>query len=212
MVTMCESSEKPFSTVSVSVLPRHAQLVVTRKAALHLYRLLQRYNWCLKEQPHYRERWAGFWPNISAIERKLLTLLILANCGGVFGSRMQAINVPVDFEPFEEDARPVGLTSDIAAEFRRILTLHYARLATPGEIRQRWLERRPKEYALLVSLGVIDGIVTDDAIGLHPDLIGERAKSAYLAGGWCETSAGEMSGALALELEWFFNSKEELLC
>lgn len=142
----------------------------------------------------------------------MLTLFILANCGGIFGGRMQAINVPVDFEAFADDVRMIKPTPDIAAEFRRILTLHYARLATPGEIRQRWLERRPKEYALLVSLGVIDEIFTDETTGLHPDLIGERVKSAFLAGGWCEVSAGDMSSALALELEWFFNIKEDLLC
>ena len=204
MVAMRKQHEQPFSTVKASILPHYAWLVVKRKAALHLFRLLQRYNWCLREQLLYRKRWQMFWPHISPIERKLLRLFIMANCKGHFGNRFQATDVPVDFEPFLEDNRTVELSPDIAAEFRRILSLHYTRLATPAEIQQHWFDQCHDEYALLMSIGGLDKILVD----LHPDWVGNRLHTTFLAGGWGETSARQMANTLSLTMEWFLNSKE----
>lgn len=200
-----------YDAVLVTVLPSMERITVARPAALHLYRLLQRYNWCLDDVAQYRVRWSDFWPAISGIERKIFSLFIKANCEGAFGGRLQVQAAPVDFEVFEGDARPVLLVPSVATEFRRIIGLHHARLAAPTEVREWLVKRRPNEYAVVVAEGLESDLLEEEH-GRHPDLVGERFKEAFLAAGWSWRAATEAAAALTGEIEWFFNSKERALC
>lgn len=197
--------------VSVCGVPGLERLAMARPAALHLYRLLQRYNWCLQDSAQYVWRWAEFWPRISVIERKVLRLVVCAHCNGRFGLRLRAMNMPVDFEPFEGNVKPVVMTENVAREFRRVLSSHYARLVTANEIRQRWTHRRPDEYALVSARGIVEELLEDER-GLHPDLVHERCKQALVGDGMRVEDAEKVAGALSIDLEWFFQCREQMLC
>lgn len=200
-----------YNAVLVKVLPGLERITMVRPAALHLFRLLQRYNWCLDDVARYRVRWSNFWPAISGIERKIFSLFIKANCEGVFGGRLQVQAAPVDFEVYEGDVRPALLVPSVAAEFRRLIGLHHARLAAPAEVREWLVKQRPNEYAVVVAEG-LESDLLDEAHGRHPDLMSERFKEAFLSAGWSWRAATEAAEVVAVELEWFFNSKESALC
>lgn len=150
------------------------------------FKLLQRYNWCLESLESYQTRWTTFWPRISAMERLLLVLLVSANCDGQFGRRVVAIESPVDFERFEGDARPWGLSDMIGSELSRVLAQHYDQFSDRAQI-QDWLRIEcPKEFALLVAVGGVDRALPDTGGWLEPSVLRHEGTAAFRGCGWDE--------------------------
>jgi hypothetical protein len=183
---------------------------MSRDAALHLFRLLQRYNWCLSNVEGYRGRWAMFWPVIKPVERALLVLFVAANCGGQFGRRMVSVDAPVAFEPFEGVTKFVPLSGVVAREFETILRLHYGRLGDRSDICE-WLCRQcPKEFALLVSVGGLEPTLGDTAI--DPEHVRRSSRDRFIECGWDRKGASAIATALSKHLLWFYKTKEAALC
>ena len=200
------------SQVRVRVLPGREPVEMTRDAALHLFKLLQRYNWCLESLESYQTRWATFWPRISAKERLLLVLLVSANSDGQFGRRVVAIESPVDFERFEGDARPWGLTDMIGSELSRVLAQHYGQFNDRAQI-QDWLRIEcPKEFALLVAVGGIDRALPDTGRWLEPSVLRHEGTAAFRGCGWDEQGADAIAARLERALMSFYKSKEVKRC
>ena len=196
--------------VSMRVLPQHDPIMMSREGALHLFRLLQRYNWCLSSDA-YRTRWAAFWPVVKPVERMLLVLFVTANCGGDFGGRMVAVEPPVDFEPFEHDASPALLTPRVAAEFEALLSIHYGRLGQPADVYE-WLRLRcPKEFSLLVSVGGLGRTFGDDG-WFEPERVRAACRDVFVDCGWDAKGAASIASVLSRHLLWFYKTKESTLC
>lgn len=52
--------------VLVRIFPRtDIHVAMQREAAVHLVRLLERYNWALSEPDKQSDRWRKFWPKIT---------------------------------------------------------------------------------------------------------------------------------------------------
>jgi hypothetical protein len=196
--------------VTVRVLPALEPVRMSRDAALHLFRLLQRYNWCLSNVEGYRGRWATFWPVIKPVERALLVLFVTANCGGQFGRRMVAVDAPVAFEPFAGVSDVVPLSGAVAREFETILTLHYGRLGDRSDICD-WLRRHcPKEFALLVSVGGLAPTLGD--AGIDPEHVWRSSRDRFIECGWDKKGASALATALFKHLLRFYKTKEAALC
>lgn len=212
MIDFHEQSNEPVACrgVTVRVLPGLDPLRMSRDAALHLFRLLQRYNWCLSNVEGYRGRWATFWPLIMPVERALLVLFVTANCDGQFGRRMVAVDAPVDFEPFEGVSDVVALSAAVTREFEAILTLHYGRLGDRSDICD-WLRRQcPKEFALLVSVGGL--APTFGGAGIDPERVRRSSRDRFIECGWDKKGASALAKALSKHLLWFYKTKEAALC
>lgn len=200
------------SHVKVKVLPGREPVEMTRDAVLHLFRLLQRYNWCLESLESYQTRWATFWPRISAVERLLLVLLVSTNCDGQFGRRVVAIEAPVDFERFEGDARPCGLTDTIGSELSRVLAEHYGQFSDRAQI-QDWLRIEcPKEFALLAAVGGVDRALPVTGRWLEPSVLRHEGTAAFRGCGWDEKGADAIAATLERALMSFYKSKEVKRC
>jgi hypothetical protein len=196
--------------LGVRVLPGLDPVRMSREAALHLFRLLQRYNWCLSDVEGYRGRWASYWPVIKPVERALLVLFVTANCGGQFGRRLVAVDAPVDFERFENVADVVPFSARIAREFEAILALHYGRLGDRRDICD-WLRSRcPKEFALLVSVGGLSPAPGADVI--DPERVRQSSRERFIECGWDRKGASAVATALQRHLLWFYRTREAALC
>ncbi|NLP65516.1 hypothetical protein [Paraburkholderia sacchari] len=212
MINFCEWPNEQASRggVSVRVLPGHDPVQMSREGALHLFRLLQRYNWCLSNVEGYRSRWATYWPAIKPVERALLVLFVTANCGGQFGRRMVAVDAPVEFERFEYVPDVAPLSARIAREFQAILTLHYGRLGDRKDICD-WLHSRcPKEFALLVSVGGLSPALGADVI--DPESVRKSSRERFIECGWDRKGASAIATALSKHLLWFYKTREAALC
>lgn len=192
------------------VLPGLDAVEMSREAALHLFQLLQRYNWCLSNVEGYRMRWASYWPAIKPVERAVLVLFVSANCGGQFGRRMVAVDAPVEFERFEHVPEVAPLNAKIAREFEAILALHYGRLGDRADICD-WLRSRcAKEFALLVSVGGLSPAFGVDVI--DPERVWQSSRERFIECGWDRKGASTIATALSKHLLWFYKTREAALC
>jgi len=184
---------------------------LNRGAALHLFRLLQRYNWCLADVGVQESRWRQFWRGITAVERTLLSHFVKAHCGGRIGVRMRVDKPPVDFELYEDDPRPVQMSSAIEAEFRRVLDGFYRVLLSPAEVKDAWKRRCPREFAVLEASDRIDSVLAPTtrwtADDIEQQIVGSLATSASCVecGQWV---AAALTAAFVAEIE----ERERALC
>ncbi|TCK31936.1 hypothetical protein B0G84_9051 [Paraburkholderia sp. BL8N3] len=212
MIDFLERSKAPGALrgISVRVLPGLDAVQMSRAAALHLYMLLQRYNWCLSSANDYRARWAEFWPARKPVERALLVLFVTANNGGEFGRRMVAVDAPLEFEAFELLPNVAPASPVVAREFDALLALHYSRLADQADICD-WLRRRcPKEFALLVSIGGLSPAFRNGR--LDPEHVRQSSRARFIECGWDTKGASALATAIFRHLMWFYKTKEAALC
>ncbi|MGP8437780.1 hypothetical protein ACT2FY_38815 [Paraburkholderia fungorum] len=196
--------------IGVRVLPGLEAVQMSRAAALHLYMLLQRYNWCLSSVNEYRARWAEFWPSRQPVERALLVLFVMANNGGEFGRRLVAVDAPVEFEAYELVQKVAPASPSIAGEFDALLALHYNRLGDQADICD-WLQRWcPKEFALLVSIGGLSPALGSGR--LDPEHVRQSSRACFIECGWDRKGASAIATALFKHLMWFYKTKEAALC
>lgn len=212
MIDFFEQSNMPSASrgIGVRVLPGLDAVQMSRAAALHLYMLLQRYNWCLSSIDQYRVRWTKFWPSRKPVERALLVLFVTANNGGEFGRKLVAVDAPVEFEAFELSPNVAPARPAILKEFDALLALHYSRLGDPADICE-WLRRRcPKEFALLVSIGGLSPTLGNGR--LDPEHVRQSSRARFIECGWDRKGASAIATALFRHLMWFYKTKEAALC
>lgn len=188
-----------------------AKVEMDRGAALHLYRLLQRYNWCLADGDLRESRWRRFWRGIATVERTLLCHFVKAHCGGRIGVRVRVEKPPVDFELYEGDPSPVPMAPAIEEEFRRVLDGFYRTLLSVAEVKDAWKRRCPQEFAVLEASGNADSVLSPAGRWVADDM--ERQIAGALASG-VDTADGAqwvatmLASALLAEIE----DREALLC
>ncbi|HMC44207.1 MAG TPA: hypothetical protein VKJ77_02660 [Caballeronia sp.] len=115
-------------------------------AALHLLRLLERYNWTLSDGGHYADRWRKFWPVITDVERALLTQVVRVHCRGRFAQPFQIGALPPSMQHAAGDRSLVKMTEQIEIEFHLLLYIGYSVLLTtgpdkPDNLRAMWSAR-----------------------------------------------------------------------
>lgn len=192
-------ADRYFSPIQVQVFPGVAKSLMSRSAALHLYRLLQQYGWCLAVD-EYASRWACFWPRLKPVERAILINTVKSHCEGEFGRRIVVSKLPVDFEPFEADTRPAELTADVESEFQRLLEAFCATVAGNDKIRAWVRTACPAEYEFIERSGALDQIFGSSA-WVCPNQLRTRCADFLRetgVGGW-----GAERGAAAIEKAMF---------
>lgn len=193
------SPDRGFSPLQVQVFPQQPKSTMSRASALHLFRLLQRYDWCLSVSD-YAGRWADFWPTLSSAERVILVYTVKAHCGGEFGRRMVIANLPVDFEYFEADTRPTELTYGIAQEFECLLEDFCNAVAGNQCIRDWVAEACPSEFVQIRAAGFLNQVFGTRA-WVCPEQIRFRSTDVLRAQGLGQWEAA--AGAAAMEKALF---------
>ncbi len=175
-----------------------------RGAALHLFRLLQRYNWCLADVGVQEARWRQFWRGITTIERTLLCHFVRAHCGGQIGVRMRVEKPPVDFELYEDDPSQVLISPATEAEFRRLLDGFYRELLSPAEVKAAWKRRCPREFAVLEANGRIDAVLAPATRWVADEMERQIVRTLATDAGCADCAkwvAANLVSALAAEIE-----------
>jgi hypothetical protein len=206
MVTADETVDNTASSIQVNIFGGAEKTRMTRAAALHLYRLLQRYSWCLASNDYVR-RWMQFWPSISSAERVLIVRTVKANCGGQFGRRMLIANMPADFEYFEFDVTPVPIPAEVEREYAALLSSYFDAYAGAPSARDWVRARCRKEFAFLSAVGALERVFGAGA-WVCPERARVQCQAAYMENGWDNASALNNATAISKCLFWFYESWE----
>lgn len=151
------AADRFFLPIHVQVFPGAEKSLMSRGAALHLYRLLQQYAWCLAVDD-YAIRWVTFWPSLKPVERAILIHTVKSHCDGEFGRRLVVAKLPVDFEFYESDTRSPELAADVESEFEGLLEEHSAIAGGNDQIRSWVADACPVEYNQFVHAGALDRV------------------------------------------------------
>jgi hypothetical protein len=197
--------------VRVRMFAGREPVTVSRGTALHLFRLVQRYNWCLESVETYRARWAGFWPALKLLERMAIVKFVSANCSGEFGRRLVVNQPPVDFEGSVGDYRAYALTVEVEADLSRVLGMHYGKVANREQVQEWLVSVCPKEMALLASLDGIDKVFGGRE-WFEPEAVSSACAAVFMACGWDQVGAEVRSGAVQHALLFFYKSRENAPC
>jgi hypothetical protein len=186
-------------TVQVVLYPHDSYASLSLDAARHLYRLLQRYNWCVSEPDKYPARWGTFWPSISAVERKVISLFVMANYAGQFGMILELRDLQDDFER-------VVLTSHVEKEFHNVLCGFYKLFIAEKDV-DAWLsEHCQKDHKRLVLFGAAKLAFVKGCF--EPERFHQRCRDALLSLGVGTDMADTTSTTLNLCLQDFVMIKE----
>ena len=202
------SVERRSSPINVQVFPGVEKCPMSRSAALHLYRLLQQYGWCLAADD-YATRWTGFWPRLKPVERAMLIYTVKSHCKGEFGRRLVIEKLPVDFEPFESDYRAAELTADVEHEFETLLEDYCATVAGNKHIRA-WVKAAcPAEFAVIVRTGALQRVFGEGA-WVCPNQLRARCADVLREGGLDEWHAARSAAAVEKALFGFYERCEAM--
>lgn len=193
-------------TVQVVLYPHNSYASLSLDAARHLYRLLQRYNWCVSEPDRYPTRWGTFWPSISAVERKVISLFVLANYAGQFGMELELKDMPVEFVDLQDDFERVVLTSHVEKEFNKILCGFYKLFITEKDVDAWLLEHCQNDHKRLVLFGAAKLAFVKGCF--EPERFHQRCRDALLSIGVDTDMAHTTSATLNLCLQDFVMVKE----
>lgn len=202
-------SPRADSLLMVNIFPGRERVGISRAAAVHLYRLIQRYNGCLRDTRHYALRWMGFWPQLTRLERTVLALCIRANTGCAPGRRLQILAAPVFLEPLENNCQPQPLAPAVEVEFRRVLSAYYQTLVTADEIQHSWISNCPKEAGVLRALDLVDPLLVE--CGIDAERIELRCAALLIARGWSFADARAIASRLGADVDGLL-TKRELQC
>lgn len=195
-------AERFFSPLQVQVFPAAAKSLMSRGAALHLYRLIQQYGWCLAVDD-FASRWSCFWPRLKPVERAILISTVKTHCDGQFGRRMVVSKLPVDFEPFESDTRSAELTVEVEREFEQLLEAYCAVVAGNDKIRAWVLSSCPAEYELVERMGALERVFGTGA-WVCPDQLRSRCADVLRESGVGELHATRGAARVAKALFGFY--------
>jgi hypothetical protein len=197
--------------IRVKMFAGQEPVTVGRRTALHLFRLVQRYNWCLESVDTYRHRWSGFWPALRLLERMAIVKFVSANCDGEFGRRMVVCQPPVDFEGSEGDHRAHALTQEVEADLSRVLGIHYGKVASHEQVHEWLVNACPKEMALVTSVGGV-ARVFGNREWFEPERVARDCAALFMECGWDQVGATVMSGAVQHALLCVYKSMENARC
>lgn len=193
-------------TVQVVLYPHSSYASLSLDAARHLYRLLQCYNWCVCEPDRYMARWGTFWPSISAVERKVISLFVMANYAGQFGMQLEVKDMPVEFADLEGDFERVVLASHVQKEFDKILCEFYKRFITEKDVDTWLIDHCMVDHKKLVLFGAAKLAFVKGCF--EPENFRIRCRDALLSIGAGVEAAEATAHSLNLCLQDFVMVKE----
>lgn len=115
---------------------------IERESALHLYRLVNKYNYTIRNP----KKWGAFWRNVSQIERTMTVMFIQNNTYNGWGRKFRFENIenlPQDFAEINAQSRLPKMKKHIEKELDALYTIYMKTRVTKEEIRTYW----EKEYA-----------------------------------------------------------------
>lgn len=196
------------STITVHALPNTDGVAMCLDAAVHLYRLLARYNWCLASPDEFRQRWSMFWPKLRWCERAMVRLCLVAQGDKRVGHKLRT-NCPIEGMDASKDHRPQQIAAHVEAEFNRVLGTFYAGLMTIGEIEDLWVRRFP--HVLAVVRREISTWFCNPA-DYVPWAVFGNVRQALKGHAWSAAEAQHAAANLAGALHTCLYEKERELC
>jgi hypothetical protein len=125
--------------VMVRLYPGTDLMVEMRlEAVIHLWRLVERYNWTQSVEARRSDRWRKFWPVISALERRMVVMFVRTNSHGEFGRMLDVPVLPPALEPYRGDRRVSPMSPSVECEFASLLHVFYRSIVSADEILPVW--------------------------------------------------------------------------
>ena len=135
------SSGTDTGEVMVRLFPGTDIHVAMRKdAAVHLLRLLERYNWTLAEPLKSCDRWRKFWRVVSQIERQVVVMFVCSSNGGQFKGPVCLRPLPPEFADLAGDRALVKLNAEVAYEFAALRHIFVKTVMSIDDLKVKWHE------------------------------------------------------------------------
>lgn len=129
--------------VLVRLFPRSDRKVAMgRDAALHLLRLIERYNWALSEPEKRSDRWRAFWPVITGVER-IVVAMFVSSVKGEFRGPVDLQELPPELAGAAGDRQLVKIDPAVAKEFSILRHVFIQTLVMPRELILHWWKMHP---------------------------------------------------------------------
>ncbi len=129
--------------VFIKLYPKTDLLIeVKRETALHLYKLINKYNYTIRDS----KKWSTFWRNITQLERTMTVLFFKANNLDKFGYKFYLENVddlPDDFKEITTKSRLNKITDKVLNEFSDLHKVYVKSIVDKEEVKRYW----EKEYS-----------------------------------------------------------------
>ena len=129
--------------VFVKIYPNTDLLIsVKRGTALHLYKLINKYNYTIRDP----KKWGTFWRNITQLERTMTVLFFKANSLDKFGYKFYIENVddlPKDFKEITPKVRLNKINEEVLKEFNELNKIYVKSIVDKEEVKRYW----EKEYS-----------------------------------------------------------------
>lgn len=143
--------------VLVRIFPRSdIHVAMQREAAVHLVRLLERYNWSISEADKQSDRWRKFWPKISRIERSLVVMFV-TSANGQFRGAVDLRGLPPEVAAVAGDRQMVKIDPAVAREFASLRHIFECSLLTQEDVKFDWWHHHKTvmevhEQAVMIAL------------------------------------------------------------
>lgn len=198
-------------SVCMRIFPgSNIEVEVQHDAALHLARLLARYNWALSDPAKYSSRWRGFWPKITQIERTLTVMAVRSANRGKFGSPFEMRDLPLALQSVASSNRAPKIDAAVASEFARLRHTFECALITPDDVAFTWWEKRSALMQVheARARAALKAWWNDDTASLGLDAM---LRGALVAAGVHVDSAATSALEMALDVDYLLQEREAAL-
>lgn len=129
--------------VLIRIYPETDILVnIERESALHLYRLVNKYNYTIRDS----KKWGAFWRNVNQIERTMTVMFIKNNTYHGWGRKFRFENMedlPSDFAEINPKSRLPKIKPHIEKELDALYSIYMQTVTTKEEVRDYWEKEYP---------------------------------------------------------------------
>lgn len=179
-------------------------------AAMHLLRLLERYNWAISEANKHADRWRKFWPCVTQIERNLVVMFVRSSNGGKFAGPVALRPLPAELNGSAGDRKLVKIDGNVAQEFWAIRHVYEQGLFDKDDVLFKWHQTHRKifeSHTEAVTRAVDHWRSGGGSIGLE-----ECLRTALFAVGMDIVDAKRAASEMGLEALATMQVREAIIC
>ncbi len=194
--------------VLVRIFPRtDIHVAMQREAAVHLVRLLERYNWALSEPDKQSDRWRKFWPKIARIERSLVVMFVTSE-NGQFRGAVNLRGLPPEVAAVAGDRQMVRIDPAVASEFASLRHTFECSLVKPEDVKFNWWHHHKAvmevhEQAVMIALRS-----WWDGNGLHD--LDDLLRAALFSDGMKAEEANRVGVDMSLDTEHLIRERADM--
>lgn len=163
-------------------------------AAVHLLRLLERYNWTLAEPLKYADRWRKFWPTVSQLERTMVMMFVRSSNSGRFQGPVCLRPLPPALADVAGNRTLVKLDAEVAHEFAALRHVFLTTVVSVDDLKLKWHETHPtvmKAHGVAVEATLHSWWTGSGSVDLN-DLLRAALFAAGLSADDAQWAASEM--------------------